>query len=477
MWAVLLICVLCTTLVSAAPSEDEITSLPGLKTKLKWKQYSGYLKASGTKKLHYWFLQSQSSTPEKDPVVLWMNGGPGCSSDLGLLSEHGPFRISNDSQTVLLNNFSWNKIANMIYLEAPAGVGFSYSDDKKYATNDDIVANDNHLAMKDFFTKFPELQKNEFYITGESYGGIYVPTLSALIVDDPSFNFKGFMVGNGLSDSGMNLDSLIYFAYYHGLIGDSDWKELSKCCNGNMTRCEFHTKAGEEEDCRAAVIKVQMIVYQSGLNEYNLYGKCESSNQGVWFDKTTGKLTYSLFPWHYSLKNSNLSQNMEVIRMWTDRDNLRLTPPCLNYDNVLKYMRTKEVRKALHIADVVQEWDICSSAVGADYRTLYNTMKPQYLKVLAKKKRAMVYNGDVDMACNFLGDEWFTDSLGLKVKEARKPWHMTLKDKSKQVAGFIKQFENLSFITIKGAGHMVPTDKPPQALHMFTNFIWDTPFM
>lgn len=108
----------------------------------------------------------------------------------------------------------------MIYLEAPAGVGFSYSQDKNYTTDDDQVALDNHMALKNFFLKFPEYAKNDFYITGESYGGIYVPTLSARVVDDTAINFKGFVVGNGLSDDEMNSDSLVYFAYYHGLIGD-----------------------------------------------------------------------------------------------------------------------------------------------------------------------------------------------------------------------------------------------------------------
>lgn len=79
---------------------------------------------------------------------------------------------------------------------------------------------DNYVALQNFFKKFPEYRKNEFYITGESYGGIYVPTLSARVVDDKNFNFKGFAVGNGLSNVEMNDNSLIYFTYYHGLIGD-----------------------------------------------------------------------------------------------------------------------------------------------------------------------------------------------------------------------------------------------------------------
>ena len=82
------------------------------------------------------------------------------------------------------------------------------------------VSYDNFLALKDFFVKFPEFVKNEFFITGESYGGIYVPTLSVRVLADSNINFKGMAIGNGISDFDTNENSLLYFAYYHGLIGD-----------------------------------------------------------------------------------------------------------------------------------------------------------------------------------------------------------------------------------------------------------------
>ena len=82
------------------------------------------------------------------------------------------------------------------------------------------VADDNFLALQDFFSKFPEYKKNDFYVTGESYGGIYVPTLSERVVADKSINFKGMAIGNGITNFDINDDSLLYFAYYHGLIGD-----------------------------------------------------------------------------------------------------------------------------------------------------------------------------------------------------------------------------------------------------------------
>ncbi|XP_071173761.1 lysosomal protective protein-like isoform X2 [Mytilus edulis] len=477
MWTTVLVLTICLILHMSygAPPAEEIKYMPGLHKQPYWKQYSGYLNATGTKQLHYWFVQS-ANKPSEDPLVLWMNGGPGCSSDLGLLSEHGPFRIGKDGASVSYNPHAWNNVANMMYLEAPAGVGFSYSQDKNYTTDDDQVALDNHMALKNFFLKFPEYAKNDFYITGESYGGIYVPTLSARVVDDTAINFKGFVVGNGLSDDEMNSDSLVYFAYYHGLIGDSLWSGLSKyCCQGNMTRCAFSQSRGKEE-CGKALSPVTEIVYGSGLNEYNLYGTCEGGN-GIYFDEETNKVAFTHQKWQMK-NNPYVSQKMKFIQDFTNvEDHLRLTPPCLNYSNVVKYLNTAEVRKQLHIPDMVQKWDICSADINLNYGRKYDSMKDQYNKILLAKKKVMVYNGDVDMACNFLGDEWFVESLNQKLVTERKAWHYTPEGTtSTQVAGFVKQFEDLALVTVRGAGHMVPTDKPQPALIMITNYLQDKPF-
>eukprot|EP00064_Thunnus_orientalis_P013403 superscaffoldBa00002175_g13442 len=199
---------------------DEVTNLPGMSFKPNYRQWSGYLQARPGKFLHYWFVTSQRD-PVNDPLVLWLNGGPGCSSLDGFLSENGPFHVNDNGATLYENNFSWNKIANVLYLESPAGVGYSYSDDKNYATDDDQVAEDNYRALQSFFVKFPNFTQNEFFIFGESYGGIYAPTLSLNVATGPAkINFKGFAVGNGISSFALNDQSLIYFGYYHGLFGE-----------------------------------------------------------------------------------------------------------------------------------------------------------------------------------------------------------------------------------------------------------------
>ena len=121
--------------VKTSANDDLVTSLPGLSPNPPFAHYSGYLPV-GSKQMHYWFAESQGS-PTNDPLVLWLNGGPGCSSMEGMLYENGPFQILEDGKTVTLNNYSWNKLANMLYLESPAGVGFSWSSNQADYNNDD----------------------------------------------------------------------------------------------------------------------------------------------------------------------------------------------------------------------------------------------------------------------------------------------------------------------------------------------------
>uniref|UniRef100_A0A671K2Z1 Carboxypeptidase n=1 Tax=Sinocyclocheilus anshuiensis TaxID=1608454 RepID=A0A671K2Z1_9TELE len=439
-----LVCLLLGVLeVSGAPDADEIKYLPGLSKQPSFKHYSGYFNVADNKHLHYWFVESQKD-PAGSPVVLWLNGGPGCSSLDGLLTEHGPFLIQDDGVTLEYNPYSWNKIANVLYLESPAGVGFSYSDDKKYTTNDTEVATNNYLALKEFFRLFPEFSKNEFFLTGESYGGIYIPTLAEIVMEDSSVNLQGIAVGNGLSSYELNDNSLVYFAYYHGLLGTSLWNDLQKfCCKDGV--CNFYDN--QDVNCSTSLTTVQIIVYQSGLNMYNLYAPCAG---GVQQRKLRGVV--SLF------KSS------------------RLDPPCTNSTPSTLYLNNKLVKTALHISPNALDWIICSAEVNLNYKRLFMDVKKQYLKLLgALKYRVLVYNGDVDMACNFLGDEWFVESLQQEVQVQRRPW-IYFNGETQQVGGFVKEFTNIAFLTVKGSGHMVPTDKPIAAFTMFSRFITKQPY-
>ena len=176
--------ILSLQLSAAAPASHRVTNLPNAPA-FSFQLYSGYLEVGSLgKQLHYVFYTSQNK-PATDPVVLWLNGGPGCSSMEGAFMENGPFIFSETNNSMYANPNSWNRIANMLYIEAPAGVGYSVlGNPSNNNTDDNITAADNLNALVYFFNVlFPEYVNNDFYISGESYAGVYIPYLASYILD------------------------------------------------------------------------------------------------------------------------------------------------------------------------------------------------------------------------------------------------------------------------------------------------------
>ena len=453
-----------------ATHPDLITQpIPGLNTSLKSKHYSGFLDAGEAKKFHYWFVESERD-PVNDPVVLWLNGGPGCSSLLGFLTEQGPFWVNkNDKSKLIENAFRWNKIANMIFLESPAGVGFSYrTDNGSLDTNDDAVADDNHAAITHFFKKFPQFKNNRFYVTGESYGGIYVPTLSVrILTKSPDINFKGFAVGNGVLDWNINKNFFIIFSYFHGVIGKKLWDPLVRSCCRRSKKdrqliepllpggCDF--VGNKFLPCQTAVKNAYEAINSKRINRYNLYQDCDG------LDDDTDLRTQRMRNPREEVDRRIMSKMMG----FNDSTSVNfVNPPCLDQTFVEDYLNRKDVRLALNIPDSVPKWQVCSDYLSNHYNETYRTVKPQVIQLLKAGKRGLIYNGDVDIAGNFLGGEWFVDNLGFQVTEERREWLV-----NHQIAGWIKQLGNLTFATVKGAGHMVPTDKPEAAFVLFNQLL------
>lgn len=317
------------------------------------------------------------------------------------LSEQGPLHVKADGRTLYPNPNSWNLKNNIIFLEAPAGVGFSYKSDRNYATDDNEVAQANYEAIQSFFTKFPQFKNNDFYVTGESYGGIYVPTLSVEVLrGGADINFKGFAIGNGFLDQSLLGNSLIYFGYYHGLYDTKVWNALTQSCCQNqedIRKCDFVNN--RNETCYQAVIEASSFIHEPGLNVYNIYSDC----QGQFLTKNSSlKSSREYFDQKLMIKSLNLGEESRLMSKIKD------TPPCVDTGYVEKWINQKDVRKALHIPESADDWSACSLAVEMGYKNLYKTMKPQMTELLSSDKnlKALIYNGDVDMACNFLGDEW-----------------------------------------------------------------------
>ena len=384
-----------------------------------------------------------------------MNGGPGCSSLDGFLYEHGPFHFDRSgtgniyatNDTLHANPVSWNKVANVLYLEAPAGVGYSYSNTSSdYNTNDNKTAEDNYQFLLNFFAAYPQFQGNDFYVAGESYAGIYVPTLAYYIhqqntqTSNTKINLKGILVGNGVTDETYDAVSYYQFAYNHALYSPNLYNQLVA---GN---CLVY-----DSPLSCLPLLLQLSNEVGNVNRYDIYKNC--------YEGPGSEFNYSPLHRHFD----NLSA--------------RVSPPCINSAAATTYLNLASVRQALHAlpASAIGPWEICSDKVN--YKKLYTSVLGAY-SVLCANYRVLVYSGDTDGAVPYLGTmEWIRAfENGATPIVDWKPWTQTdgvpsYATSTEQVAGYVTKYSNLNFVTVRGAGHMVPQYKPVEGFAMFAGFL------
>ena len=121
---------------ASADAADKMANLPDA-PEFASDAYSGFLEVTSTKRLHYTFVESETS-PSTDPVVIWFNGGPGFSSMLAFMQENGPLAVDDGETEIKRNPYPWNKRANMLWIESPAGVGWSVGETAEDLEHDDM---------------------------------------------------------------------------------------------------------------------------------------------------------------------------------------------------------------------------------------------------------------------------------------------------------------------------------------------------
>jgi len=185
--------------------------------------YSGYLTVDDRhgSNMFFWFFPAAVGA-DTAPVLLWLQGGPGASSLYAVFNEHGPFSVGKNHE-LKLRNRTWTATHSVLYVDNPVGTGFSFTgDDAGYSTDQTAVGLNMYEALTQFFTLFSEYRKNDFYVTGESYAGKYVPSVSYTIHrKNPGapvkINLKGLVIGNGLIDP---INQMVHseYLYQYGFI-------------------------------------------------------------------------------------------------------------------------------------------------------------------------------------------------------------------------------------------------------------------
>ncbi|XP_021766185.1 serine carboxypeptidase-like 25 [Chenopodium quinoa] len=430
---------------------DRIISLPG-QPKVTFQQFSGYVTVNHVagRSLFYWLTEAVSN-PLSKPLVIWLNGGPGCSSvAYGASEEIGPFKINKTSSGLYMNKFSWNLDANLLFLETPAGVGFSYSNTSSdlYDTGDRRTARDSLVFLVHWMNRFPRYKHREIYITGESYAGHYVPQLAREILSYNSIskhplNLKGIMVGNAVTDNYYdNLGTVTYW-WSHAMISDKTFHQL-------VNTCDFHW-AKNSDECET-LYSYAMDKEFGNIDQYNIYAPpCNNSD---------GSAAVST---HRSMKLPHRPHH--ILRKLSGYD------PCTE-KYAEKYYNRPDVQKALHAntTKIPYKWTACSETLNRNWNDSEASILPVYRQLMAAGIRIWVFSGDVDSVVPVTATRYSLAQLKMKVKIPWYPWYV-----KKQVGGWTEVYEGLTFATVRGAGHEVPLFKPRVALELFRAFLRDKP--
>ncbi|KAH6792907.1 serine carboxypeptidase-like 31 [Perilla frutescens var. hirtella] len=432
---------------NSAAVEDLVTSLPGQPT-VNFRHYAGYVTVNekNGRALFYWFYEATTLADEK-PLVLWLNGGPGCSSvGYGATQEIGPFLVDNNGRDLKFNSFSWNTEANLLFLESPIGVGFSYSNTSGDYDNlgDDFTANDSYAFLHNWFLKFPSYRNRVFYIAGESYAGKYVPELAEIIHDkntDPSLfiDLRGILLGNPETHDAEDWRGMVDYAWSHAVVSDETYKTIVKSCDfySDDTLNNSECYAGWDE----------LLTQYDEIDIYSLYTSVCIANSPDSGDRS-------------AVVKARRSSKM-MLRVMGGYD------PCLD-DYAKVYYNEADVQKALHVSDGIslRKWSICNMSIFYNWRDRKKSVLPIYKKLIAGGHRIWVYSGDTDGRVPVLSTRYSLSTLGLPIKRAWRPWYH-----EKQVGGWVQEYYGLTFATFRGAGHAVPIFKPSESLAFFASFL------
>jgi len=480
--------------VVAGPAADKVTCLPGFKP-TDFDVYSGYLHVPGPFKqnpydslsIHYQFHASQND-PKTDPIATWHQGGPGGSSiDVGLYTEMGYFQI--DDQGTHINPYSWNSVSSMLYLESPAGSGGSsgFSTCQQQGKPVDCYWNDTSQAeayahtLAAFFLAFPEYGSNDLYITGESYAGQYVPNIAHFILNNEPFksslNLKGLALGNAcwggnathVNCNGENAQQHMAEIYHgKGLSSETNYATI-------QAKCNFPDISDDCEDALRAQSE------QVGPhNIYNIYDNCPRMFE---FIEATGLTMYDI---RVALEKE---MNTGVSAVTTLERKLKKEPgtlgttssggypwSCGGMDDVKTWLQQPAVMKSLHVSNPgASQFHYHSSGPASI------TLHPE----LATKLRILIYNGDADACVPYRGnEEWIADLVSagdLSVGADWRPWYNDAWPGTP--AGYVTSYnvsaapdKDFHFLTIRLAGHMVPTFQPASSIAFYSRFLQGKPF-
>ncbi|CAA7016209.1 unnamed protein product [Microthlaspi erraticum] len=408
-----------------------IRYLPGFEGALPFELETGYIGVGEAEEdqMFYYFIKSERN-PKEDPLLVWLTGGPGCSSFSGLVYENGPLAFKVEAYngsipSLVSTTYSWTKVANIIYLDQPVGTGFSYSRNPLA----DIPSNTGSAKRVDEFVrkwlaKHPEYFSNPFYVAGNSYSGLVIPAIVQEISNgnsiccEPQINLQGYVLGNPITDGNLDGNSRIPFAHGKALISDELYVSMKRSCGGI-----YFNVFPLNKECLKLVQEYKKCVFRI-YEELILASNCDP--------------TYpNCYTYRYSLSE-----------YWANNES---------------------VRRALKVVKgTTGKWKRCDYSVRCTQDI--KSSIPYHINNSIKGYRSLILSGDHDMTIPFVSTRAWIASLNYSIVEKWRPWMILDK-----VDGYSQTYANkMTFATVKGGGHTLEY-KPEESSILFKRWISGQP--
>lgn len=370
------------------------------------------------------------------PILLWLQGGPGCSGMIGNFYELGPWRVDED-QCLRRNPAPWNRIFGLLFLDNPVGAGFSIAPSVDDIPSDqDHIARDVYSALEGFYSQFPALRNRPFYVTGESYAGKYVPSVATYILrkqeeqriscisqlsSSPLLRLDGVAIGNGLTHPIAQVPLNAPTAYFMGLIDEH------QSATADMLAAKTVALIEEENWADAHDARTELLDY---------------------IQNVTGLAT--------------LLDVRRTVDYYTTENGV---------DYLTAFMNKEEVQRSLLNAESLK-WEPCSSIVGKRMGSDVPKSTMHMVEVLLNQSiPVLLYQGQFDLQDGVASSEAWIRLLqweGIKSFYAsdRKVWK-----ENNVVAGYVRSYSSLTHVVISNAGHLVPADQEYHSQRMIEGWV------
>ncbi len=410
----------------AAPS-DQVTSKNYTKIREKAQvepfvgsvtSYAGFINVNEQygSNLFYWFFESEAE-PQKDPLLLWLHGGPGHSSLYGLFEESGPYKVVGDK--VVYRNTTWTKHYNVLYIDNPVGAGYSYTEDTDgYSRTVQQAAENLYTGLQEFFKIFPKFLQNPFYITGESYCGKYIPALATVIHRQnqkkkrkDKIKLKGLFIGCGFMDPA----NQFYFADYYYEMGILDPQERKYILDHEQKARDYmRTK------------NFYLVDYHLGVIGYKIRKK---------------------------------GYTVDVME-----PNLDLS----SYDDVEAFVQRPDIRKKIHVGDA--KFQDKKKVVWYFRDDLWNSISPELSELLNNNYKVLFYGGQFDAVIPHTQIDHAVENLSWLGKQNLMGAKATNWYVDNELAGFKKSYKNVIKVMVRASNHIIVRSQQVWMLNLLRSF-------